>query len=137
MIEGIISSLLSLFKEGGAFAKARGEKRDAALDSIYMACTETKIYVTDQERGAPRDHKREHDLARLWKKAAIHVRHFDRDLAEKCYYKGEYWLNPERWSDKDSGRFKADLDRVIVEAREMKVLSDEEYDDQRFHSQDA
>lgn len=37
----------------------------------------------------------ERALASLWKKVSIPARAFDEELADKCYYKGEYWINPE------------------------------------------
>ena len=106
----------------------RGEDRDAALDSIYMACTETKIYAIDYDRTRCRNIDKERDLARLWKKASIKVRHFDGLLADICYYKGEYWLDPEHWNQDDVLRLKIDLDKVILEAKDLKAMDDNEYE---------
>lgn len=127
MIGEILASILSMFKEGSDFRRHQTEREDAALDAIYMACTETKLYVTDWERTGRRNRKRESDLARLWKKASIPVRDFDRQLADKCYYKGEYWLDPDHWDDGDTLRLGIELDRVILEARDLKVMDDEDY----------
>jgi len=99
MIGDILSSILSMFREGSQFRRERSEHRDAALDAIYMACTETKLYASDWERTGKRSRKREQELARLWKKASIPVRHYDKMLADKCYHKGEYWLDPDHWDD--------------------------------------
>jgi len=101
MITDIISTIIDLFKAGSELRGARAEQRDAALDAIYMACTETKIYVMDWERTSKRNKKKEQELARLWKKASIPARHFDHVLADKCYYKGDYWLNPDHWDNQD------------------------------------
>lgn len=132
MIGDILSSILSMFHEGSKFHRERGELRDAALDSIYMACAETKLYATDWERTGKRNRKREEELARLWKKASIPVRHFDPALADKCFFKGEYWLDPDHWDDGDTRRLGIDLDRVILEARDLKVMDDETYERHRL-----
>lgn len=128
MIGEVISSILSLFNEGSKLRREQGELRETALDSIYMACTETKLYATEWDRTGKRNRKREVQLARLWKKASIPVRHFDPELANKCYYKGEYWLDPERWEDGEVRRLGIDLDRVILEARDLKVMDEAEYE---------
>jgi len=131
MIGEIVSSILSLFSEGSKLRREQSELREAALDSIYMACTETKLYATEWDHTSKRNRKREEQLARLWKKASIPVRHFDPVLADKCYYKGEYWLDPESWEDGEVRRLGIDLDRVILEARDLKVMDDAEYERKR------
>ena len=128
----VIPALLGLFKTGSSFRKENGEQRDSALKAIYKACTETKLYVGDWERTGKRNRKREEILVNLWKEASIPVRHFDPALAEKCYYKGEDWLDPETWNDEDVKRLGIDLDRVIVEARDLKVIDDSEYEKKRL-----
>ena len=128
MITEIISTILDLFRAGSDFRGARAEKRDAALDAIYMACTETKIYVVEWDRTGKRNKKKEQELAKLWKKASIPVRHFDQLLADKCYHKGDYWLNPDHWDTQDIEHLGIDLDRVTIEARDLKVMSDEQHE---------
>jgi|DewCreStandDraft_4_1066084.scaffolds.fasta_scaffold02811_22 hypothetical protein len=137
MIGDILSSILSMFREGSQFRRERSEDRDAALDAIYMACTKTKLYASDWERTGKRSRKREQELARLWKKASIPVRHYDKMLADKCYHKGEYWLDPDHWDDGDTRRLGIDLDRVILEARDLKVMEDDEYEHQRLRRRNA
>lgn len=127
MLGEILSGLKSIFKSGTMFLKDRRQQRDAALDSIYVACTETKTYVVDWERTNRRDRAKERALATLWKKTSILVRPYDAPLADKCYYKGEYWLDPDNWNQEDSQRLQIDLDRVILEAKDLKVMEDEEY----------
>ncbi len=131
MIE-VLPAILALFKTGSGFRKEHGEHRDSALKAIYKACTETKRYANDWERTGKRNRKREENLVNLWKEASIPVRHFDAALADKCYYKGEYWLDPEKWADEDVERLGIDLDRVIVEARDLKVIDDAEYEKKRL-----
>ena len=123
--------MLKMFHEGSEFRREHGEKRDAALAAIYTACTETKLYATEWDRTKKRNLQREHELARLWKNASIPVRHFNADLADKCYYKGDYWLDPDNWNDADTQRLGIDLDRVITEARDLQVMEDDEYERKR------
>ncbi len=131
ILEGI-QALFNLFRDGTKVATEMSEKRDAALSAIYMACTETKAYAHQWDRTGKRSKETETELARLWKKASIHVRHFDKQLADKCYYKGEYWLDPDNWNDSDTRRLGVSLDRVILEARDLQVMSDAEYEKARL-----
>ncbi|MBE7546274.1 MAG: hypothetical protein HS127_03860 [Planctomycetia bacterium] len=137
MLGDILQDILRLFSAVREFSNRRSEERDAALDAIYMAYTETRMYVTDWERTGKRSRKRERELAVLWKKAAIPVRHFDPRLADKCYHKGEYWIDPDNWNDHDTRRLGINLDLVIMEARDLKVLDDEEFERRRLRNRNG
>lgn len=58
-----------------------------------------------------RDSKKEEKLSDLWAKVATTARPFNRDLAQRCYLKSNYWAAPERWTNKqvDSARIKINL----------------------------
>lgn len=93
------------------------DRQDAALMAIYVASQETKIYIERLRRGFKPSRDMEEALARLWQKAAVPIRHFDPDLAERCMFKSEYWLNPAEWSDKDVKEQRIEIERVYQEAR--------------------
>jgi hypothetical protein len=72
---------------------------DNALRSISFALDETYLYYAELESGQPRNDERERQLSKYWSAAAIPMRHLDKELAEKCDLKSEYWINPDNWSD--------------------------------------
>ena len=72
------------------------ERHDQALAAIYAATNETRIYIAHTLQTKGRDQRRETELARLSTKAAVPVRHVDRDLADRCLLKADYWLIPPR-----------------------------------------
>jgi hypothetical protein len=44
-----------------------------------------------------RRRKRDEELARLWSKAAVPVRRFDPDLANRRLLKSQFRISPDRW----------------------------------------
>jgi len=104
MIEA--AQLVSIFNGIIRWLRAIGEaqeKRTAAsnqaLSRIYTAANETKAYIADLRSGES-DRKRERQLSSLWGDAGIALMQLDRDLARKCLIKGEYWADPESWSER-------------------------------------
>lgn len=76
----------------------RRSQRDAALSALYMALTETQYYVQKYRASDSRDLEIERQLAALWFQASVPLRHFDRNLADLCQHKRDYWINPETWT---------------------------------------
>lgn len=95
------------------------DREDAALMAIYVAAQETRLYIDRLRRCQAPDREAEEELARLWQKAAVPIRHFDPDLAERCMGKADYWLNPEAWSEEDIRANRIEIDRVYRQARNM------------------
>jgi hypothetical protein len=77
--------------------KQRDEKNDQALAALYAALTETKQYILDLDEGKHRDRNREFAIARLWHMASVPLRAIDTELAERCFLKGGYWMEPDIW----------------------------------------
>jgi hypothetical protein len=115
MIDGI-KTLLDYFKNERLH---RSDLRDAALMAICTSSTETLIYLSRLERGKQRDREAEEELARLWHKAAVPIRHFSVDLADRCLYKSEYWISPEEWTKDDVAKNRIGITRVRNEARAL------------------
>ena len=92
---------------------------DQALASLYMACTETKIYIQQVESTGTLNRQTEEDLARLWSKAAVPLRHINQDLANRCAHKSDYWLNPAKWSRADIAEYRIGITQVADEARKL------------------
>lgn len=84
---------LGLIREG---KKERTEKTEHALRALYVALIETKSYIADRENGKRRNRKREFKLARLWHSASVPLRTIDKEFAQRCFTKGNYWWNQKR-----------------------------------------
>ena len=97
----------------------RDEQKDAALTAIYAAASETTIYLADLEREKNTDRKREQDIARLWSAAAVPIRHFDMDLADRCLLKFEFWVNPDKWNADEATERRIAIEAVLDKAREL------------------
>ena len=134
MLEGILA-LLGPLKDwltlGGTERRARHAEEREALLSLYTALNESRLYIASQDPsrfshrspdagGAnPRSAEREEQLSRLWIDASVKLRHINRDLAERCLIKSDYWAHPEAWDDTDVKKARIELDRVFREARAL------------------
>ena len=87
---------LGLLREG---QKSRSAKTDAALIALYKALNQTKPYLDLRANGGERNRDREFEIARIWQDASIPLREIDPKLAERCFIKGGYWMEPETWDD--------------------------------------
>ena len=103
--------------------KERGERIDQALYALYTALNETKAYISYLESGKKRNRKREFAMARLWHDASVPLREVDRDLAERCFIKGSYWLQPDTWSEVMINRKRIGLDQIIKSTRDLLMKS--------------
>jgi hypothetical protein len=97
MIEWVVERVFQLIPTLSELKKDKREVADAAIKGISEALTETSIYVEHISKGGEPDNDKEEDLARLWAKAAITLRHIDRQLAEVCEDKSRYWISPSDW----------------------------------------
>src|SRR5580658_4063310 len=89
-------SALGLIREG---KQRRTKKVDEALYALYAALNETTKYIHERNDGKRRDRNREYHLAQLWEKASVPIRHIDGTLAARCFAKGNYWMNPDSWTN--------------------------------------
>ena len=94
-------------------------RRDQALAALYAAACETKIYLEKLERTNRRNRRTEEQLVRLWAKAAIPVRHFDRGLANRLLLKSDLWVSPQRWTNEEITRNRIGVCQVWEDARKL------------------
>ncbi len=109
---------IGLIRDG---KRRRDEKTDQALLALYVALAETRAYVTARARGTRRSRTKETSLAKLWHNAAVPLRHIDPNLANRCFLKGSYWLEPDIWSKPKINESGIALDRVFEAARALLV----------------
>lgn len=103
MLEALISllpSLGELLKDKARRRSLQDERGQRAVENILRAVNETKLYLAALARGTSRSTTRESRLSRHWTDAAAALHGIDDDLAIRCRLKGEYWADPERWSQR-------------------------------------
>jgi hypothetical protein len=52
-----------------------------------------------EQKEFKRDIQREEAPARLWTEASVELRDVDRDLAERCFFKAQYWTDRDGWTE--------------------------------------
>jgi hypothetical protein len=120
----ILISLFNQLREWLNRSDTRSAREDtdmrAALKSVYVAAFETKAYLAAiEERGEAQNHETETKLSRLWADAAVDLRHIDQDLADRCLLKGDYWSNPNIWTQEQVDESRINVDKVYADAREL------------------
>ena len=128
-IIGIADSLRAWFEALRGQHRAKREDEKAALRALYTALNETRIYLgiisrpsfsrIEGSQRAERNEETEARISRLWTEASVSLRDVDRDLAERCLLKGDYWANPEAWSKRDISRARIGLNRVFRDAQKL------------------
>lgn len=101
MFKEILDGLTKILGPIATISKDRRELKDSALRAISTALEETFIYYRDLKKGVTKNLDREAMLAKYWSVAAIPIRHFDEQLALTCDHKAEYWLDPEKYDEKE------------------------------------
>ena len=96
----------------------------AALSTLYVAANETANYLAGLRRTRRRGLKKERELTGLWTNAGITLQSLDKDLAIRCLRKGQYWADPDSWTDADVKRARIDLVRVQRDARLLLVRTE-------------
>jgi hypothetical protein len=119
----MLAEIITGLKGAVETVQRRGARKtaqdDAALAAIYAASNETRLYIRHTLQRNSRDEQREAELSRLWAKAAVPVRHLDRDLADRCLHKADYWTSPDRWTVAQIREFRIGLDEVYEYARQL------------------
>ena len=97
MIEWVVGKVFEIIPVLSELRKTQRELADEAITTISDALTETSIYVTHIGNGGEPDTVKQAELARLWARAAIPIRHIDQELSEICENKSKYWIDPGDW----------------------------------------
>jgi hypothetical protein len=103
--------------------KRRTERTDQALYALYTALNETKAYLNLLDSGKKRNRRKEWAIAKLWHDASVPLRNIDRDLAERCFIKGSYWLEPDTWTNLMIKKKRIGLDQVLKSTRNLLMES--------------
>jgi hypothetical protein len=119
MIKEILEGLSKILGPIATLSKDRRELKDGALRAISNALDETFLYYRDLGNVSERSLDREALLAKYWSAAAIHMRHFDQNLANICDHKSEYWINPNNYNSEQIKELGIGLDDVRLVYRKM------------------
>lgn len=112
-----IAAITNLLGTLGGFHRHRSDREDAALELLFQAINETKIYLARLQQGRARSRKREEALSRQWSAAAVAVRRIDPQLANRCLMKSDHWLWPDRWSKRQVKQARIGIDEIHATAK--------------------
>lgn len=119
MLNEIIEGLSKILGPIATANKERSQMKDEALRAISHALNETYLYYRDIEHGHLPNRDREAMLVKYWSAAAISLRHFDKNLANRCDNKAEYWVNPDNYNSADIEKLGIGLESVRQAYRKM------------------
>lgn len=107
LLKEVLSLLKYVYEEYKNHKDHKREQQDEFLNSASEALRQTLIYIGREPY--ERDRQKEEELSRLWSKVALTARPFNPDLAGRCQIKGDYWANPERWTDEQLDAAKIEI----------------------------
>lgn len=119
-----ITSVLSIFKEFRDWLlgidKAtleHSKEQKAALKALYTALAETKAYFADRKT-TPANRERERQISKLWFEAASQLKSIDKNLAERCFLKGDFWTDPDNWKQDEANKINISIDEMTRLSRQ-------------------
>jgi hypothetical protein len=80
---------------------------------------DTKLYISTLKKGKSEDSEREALIAKLWHNAAVAMRRFDANLADKFFLKGDYWTEPASWTNADVKKAGITIDEMHEVCRQL------------------
>ena len=127
ILSGIVKPANSWFESLSKRKNKLNEREIEAIKAFYEAVNETRIYVNKLNQPDPSkanniflgDKAEEEKLSRLWTTASYKIQDFSRDLAKRCLIKGDYWTNPDNWSDNDIIEKRIEIDRMFEDAQNL------------------
>lgn len=88
-------------------------EEEEALSTLLGALSETMIYLGRVSVLPDATYREtEENIARLWKDAAIKVRPYNPELAERCNAKGLYWGNPKYFTKEKISEMKISISEI-------------------------
>jgi hypothetical protein len=111
-----VKEQLGLLKLGSLLNTAGQEKSwpaqyRVAADAYNEALRQTVTYIESLQSGAiSKNQQTEIELSRLWSNASAAVNTFDPDLANRCFVKGQGWLDSNVWTDPQYKKYGIGID---------------------------
>lgn len=78
------------------------QKKSRALKALMHSLSSTSQYMqVIIDNPTEKTRERERDLSDMWSETALLVRPFDEVLSERCFFKGVYWSNRNRFTEEE------------------------------------
>jgi hypothetical protein len=94
----------------------KAQRESDALKALMDSVTSTSHYmkmVLDNPDSSSRG--KEYELSKMWRNTSIKVRPYKTELAERCFFKGLYWANTNRFSQEELEQRKLKLTDIETE----------------------
>lgn len=80
----------------------RKDKEEKALKSIMVSLFETSTYMREVlDNKDIKNYEKEKKLGLMWFETSVLVRPYNSDLAERCFFKGLFWGDHSRFTEKE------------------------------------
>ena len=81
---------------------SKTQQENEAISSLIDALRKTVRYIGDITKdSASKSSESEDVLSKIWSETAKKIRPFNSKLAEKCFFKGIYWADNERFTEEE------------------------------------
>ena len=93
-----------------------------ALTAAVEIANQTLQYLADKRRTGRTDRKRERTLSDAWKAAGLMLTELEGvpvSLIERYFQKGQYWSDPEEWTDERIAASRIALDKLSSETTSL------------------
>jgi len=109
--------------------KERKEQERRAIKALYVALNETLMYFRrlDHPELAKESEKdkfersigTEDSLSRLWMEAAVELKDVNLELSQRCFMKGVYWTDRDKWTDEKIKNANIKLEALVGDAQAL------------------
>jgi hypothetical protein len=109
--------------------KERKEQERKAIKALYVALNETLTYFRRLEHPelappgtaneAQRNLRIEDSISRLWMEAAVELKDIQPQLSQRCFMKGVYWTDRDRWNDERVKDANIKLEALLDDAKAL------------------
>ena len=91
-----------------------------ALKTLYKALSETKSYFSERENKLiNRNRDKEREISNLWFEASVEIKNINKQLAERCFLKGEFWTDPINWRNNDKEKLDISLSEMTLLSKQL------------------
>jgi predicted P-loop ATPase len=112
----VLRGLFNWKKEENAVRQAQ---KKAALTSLVLAASETRQYLAAvRANPAEKSTTKQEELALLWNNAGIDMMDIDSGIAQTYLLKGDYWSDPQGWTESKKDETAIMLDSVYSIGRQ-------------------
>ena len=81
---------------------AKTKDESDALKALMTALYKTSEYMREvTESPDAKSYERDAQLSEIWQTASIKVRPYKAELSERCFFKGLYWANNNRFTEEE------------------------------------